>query len=230
MYVDGTEVSLDYPLEGSSAPRRPISDNRNSPLYMGESASGARAFKGRMTEFRIWNDVRPEVGIAALHNQRLTGTEAGLRLYLPLDRTLEPLAESAGEAAVTAQIFEAQRVPLELPWSELESHYTMVQDSGSGWWRERTLGWLYGDLYPWIYLPSLDWVYSGHSADSESYLLYRSTNNWGWVQTEPGVYPWFRHLDSGDWFFYLVGSQQPAWFYSSSSARWLSSDETLPAR
>lgn len=230
MYVDGIEVGLSYPLEGTSAPSRPISDNRNSPLFMGESASGARAFKGRMTEFRIWNGPRSAGDIAARHDQRLSGTEAGLRLYLPLDRTLEPLAQSAGEVSATAEISGAQRVPLELPWSELENHYTMVQDSGSGWWRERTLGWLYGDLYPWIYLPSLDWVYSGHRPGSESYLLNRPVNNWGWVQTGPGVYPWFLHLESGDWFWYLVGSQKPAWFYSSSSASWLSSDEVLPAR
>jgi hypothetical protein len=230
LYVNGIEVSLEYPLEGTSAPRRPISDNRNNPLYIGESDSGARAFKGRMTEFRIWNGVRTPSAIAAWHDRRLLGPENGLRLYLPLDRTLEPVAESAGEVAATATIFEAQRVPLELPWSELENHYIMVQDSGSGWWRERTLGWIYGDLYPWVYLASLEWVYSGHSAGSDDYLLYRGINDWGWIQTEPGLYPWFFHLASEDWFWYLEGSRQPAWFYSTSSADWLSSDDTLPAR
>lgn len=230
LYLDGAPVSLSYPLEGTSAPRRPISDNRNQPLYIGESSSEARAFKGRMTEFRIWDRVLDPGAVAASHNLRLTGSEPGLRLHLPLDRTLEPVAFSTAEVAVTARVIGAQRVPLELPWAELERHYTMTSDSGSGWWKERTLGWLYGDLYPWIFLPSLEWVYSGHGVAENRYLLYRQGGDWGWVQTRPGLYPWFQHLASQDWFWYLEGSRNPSWFYWSGPAGWITGNEALPGR
>ena len=54
--------------------------------YIGRSNWAADAyFDGQMAEFRLWNRVRTEAEIKADLNQRLTGKESGLAIYLPLD-------------------------------------------------------------------------------------------------------------------------------------------------
>lgn len=228
MFVDGVEVGVAYPLDGNPVPDRPISDNRNLDLYMGESASGARAFKGRMTEFRLWNEALSPTDIFNRHAVRLEGNEPGLQFYLSFDQTLEPVAISRGYVPAIAEISGAQRVPLELPWADLVSRFNFLTDSGSGWWFERTLGWIYGDLHPWIFLPTLDWVYVGHGESANRFILYGAAPNWGWVQTGPGLFPWFYHYTSGTWFWYLEGTQSPAWYYSKGLSDWFSSASGFP--
>ncbi|MEX0326021.1 MAG: S8 family serine peptidase [Puniceicoccaceae bacterium] len=230
MYVEGSQVPVDYPTEVSTTrPSLPIDDNRNSPLFIGESDNGARAFNGRMTEFRIWNRVLSATTIANLHDQRLSGTETGLQLYLPLDQTLDAFAVSTGSFKGQVEIFEAQRVPMTLPWSELDSHYKLLSDSGNGWWIDRTLGWLYGDAYPWIYTLSLGWTYTGHGAGSNTYFLYPTANNWGWLQTSGSLYPWFYRVNGDSWMWYVEGSTNPALFYDSASAGWVGLNDDLPS-
>ena len=231
MYVDGAQVPVDYPPEVSTTrPNLPISDNRGSPLYIGESDNGARAFNGRMTEFRIWNRVLPATTIADLHDQRLTGSEIGLQLYLPLDQTLDPYAVSTGSFKGQAEIFEAQRVPMTLPWSELESHYKLISDLGNGWWLDRTVGWIYGDAYPWVYTLPLGWAYTGHGAGSSVYYLYPAANNWGWLQTSSSLYPWFYRINGDSWMWYVEGTTSPALFYDSSQSGWIALGDDLPSR
>jgi len=54
--------------------------------YIGRSNWAADTyFDGQMAEFRLWNRVRTEAEIKADLNQRLTGKEPGLAIYLPLD-------------------------------------------------------------------------------------------------------------------------------------------------
>ncbi|MEX0332314.1 MAG: S8 family serine peptidase [Puniceicoccaceae bacterium] len=227
MYVDGSQVAVDYPTEVSTTrPSLPISDNRNSPLFIGESDNGARAFNGRMTEFRIWNRVLPASTIADLHDQRLTGSETGLQLYLPLDQTLDSFAVSTGSFKGQVDIFEAQRVPLTLPWNELENHYKLLSDYGNGWWTDRTLGWLYGDAFPWIYTLSLGWAFTGHGTGSNTYFLYPTANNWGWLQTSGSFYPWFYRTGGDSWLWYLEGS---ALFYDTASSQWVGLTDDLPS-
>jgi kexin len=199
LFVDGEAVGVGYPLEGTSAPRQPVSDNRDKPLYMGEAPSGARAFQGRMTEFRVWNAAIGAAAIAARHDQRLAGNEPGLQVYLRFDQTLEPEAISRGSLPLVAEISGASRVPLQLPWEELLRRYTMVEDAGNGWWRERTLGWIHGDRFPWVYLPGLEWAYSGQSGESNRFLFYPAAAGWGWIATSPEAFPWFYTYDSGGW-------------------------------
>lgn len=229
LYVNGEPVALSFPLTDSTPSFTPISSNAAYPLFMGESDSGARAFKGSMSEFRVWERVLSPELVRARHDRRLSGTEDGLSLYLPLNRTLEPVAFSVAGIDSTADIFEAQRVPLELPWAALERHFSLLQDDGSGWWQERTLGWLYGDRYPWVYLPYFDWVYAGWEERGNRYLMYRPGENWGLLRTESGLFPWFYHYANEDWFLYLEGSSSPAWFYASGADTWLSGDQSFPA-
>ena len=227
MYVDGREVGLTYPLPNTAAPRFPVSDNRGEYLYMGETENGARAFKGKMTEFRIWNRVLSPATLQLQHDRRLTGNESGLQLYLPLNQSLGPQALSNALFKGSAEIFEARRVPPQLPWDDLVARYSMIQDPGNGWWLERTLGWLYGDAFPWVYLQSLEWVYTGHGSGGTNYLLYPVRNNWGWLSTNPILYPWIYRIEGQSWMWYVEGTYQPALFYDSVLG-WISDEDEVP--
>jgi subtilisin-like proprotein convertase family protein len=228
MYVDGVQVSVGYPIEGGTPPFLPIADTRSRPLYIGETESGARAFNGRMSEFRIWNRVLDPAVVQLQHDQRLGGGESGLQFYLPLDQTLEPYAVSTGAFGGTVDISGAHRIPRNLPWESFQQHYTLVRDAGNGWWEERTLGWLFGDAYPWVYSPALGWVYGAHGTGKDNYLLYRASTNWGWLQTTPSYHPWF-YLPLWDrWMWYMQGTSNPAWFYDYGSSSWLRSVDNLP--
>lgn len=228
IYVDGEPVEVGFPLENTSAPNLPLRRNEGNPLYMGESASGARAFQGRMTEFRIWDRVLPAAEIRQRHATRLTGDEPELALYLPLDQTLNPEAFSIGELALSAEIFEAQRIPLSPPWEDLQGHFSLIDDAGNGWWEERTFGWIFGDTFPWIYTSGLEWVFTGHSPGDPSYRLLRPKSDWGWLLTDNSVYPWLFHYETQDWFWYLTGFTGPGWFRTASGT-WFTSDSPFPA-
>jgi hypothetical protein len=159
----------------------------------------------------------------------MTGSELGLQYYLPLDQTQEPIAVSTGSFKGTTDIVEAQRVPLTLPWAEFERHYAILDDFENGWWLDRTLGEVFGDNFPWVYLPSLNWAYTGHEPGSSVYFLFPAGNNWGWLQTAESIYPWFYQVNEGRWLWYLEGTMDPAWFYDTSASGWLSSLEGISA-
>jgi subtilisin family serine protease/subtilisin-like proprotein convertase family protein len=225
VYVDGREVGFGYPL-GSARPNRPLSESSNFPLYMGESDSGARAFKGMMTEFRIWDRFLDSQEVLERHNTRLQGNEAGLQFYLPLNQSLtnEAISVVSGQNAnggpVVATVFEARRVPLELPWTEFEAHYDIVVDYENGWWEERTLGPVFGDRFPWIQVSGLNWVYTGHAPGSNQYNLFPASGGWGWLYSDPRLYPWLYRYTTADWYWYWPGTAFPGWFFQSSTGNW----------
>ena len=223
MYVDGQAVALSYPEEVSSTrPQGALLDNRGEPLYMGEAPSGARAFKGSMSEFRIWSRVLSGTEINSRHDVRLIGNEPGLHLYLPLNRRLDFLADSIGSYSGSATVFEAQRVPMELPWTEFLQHYSIVTDAGTGWWRDEALGWLFGDYFPWIFSQTFGWLWTAHASDGETYILYFMDGDRGWMQTSTELYPWFHHTKENQWLWHRSGTAWPARFYDPASGEWLS--------
>lgn len=219
VYVDGREVGFGYPL-GSTRPTRPLSDSTNFPLYMGESDSGARAFKGKMTEFRIWDRFLDSQDVLARHDVRLTGTEADLQLYLPFDRGLGTEAFSAASTSVVATLFEAIRVPLEWPWTDFLDHYDILADYGDGTWEERTLGRIMGDRFPWVQVPGLNWAYTGHGPGESAYMLYPATGDWGWLYSDRQLYPWLYRFSTTGWYWYWPGTPFPGWYYGSATGRW----------
>lgn len=220
VYVDGEQVEFDYPL-GSVRPTRPLSSSTNFPLFMGESDSGARAFKGKMTEFRIWDAFLGDAQISARHATRLRGDETGLQLYLPLNQSLGSEVISTAGNGLSGTIFEAQRVPLELPWADFLEHYDLLEDYGNGWWEERTLGAVFGDRFPWVRVDGLDWVFTGHGPGESGMRLFPASGAWGWMYTDPEFYPWhYRYSDSG-WYWYWPGTDFPGWFYEVSGGSWL---------
>jgi subtilisin family serine protease len=220
IYIDGVQQNLNLPIDGSSLPRVPIANNGGELLYMGESSSGARAFKGRMGDFRIWNEVRTLAQITAKKDQVLSGSEAGLGLYLPLNVRLDTAAENTAGTGALATISGALRVPRELPWQDFVDRYDIIEDAENGWWEDRTLGWISGDLYPWVYLPALGWVYSDPEGRAPNdYRLYPIGNDWGWLGTSSNLYPWFLRYLTGGWLWYFP-STEPPWFYSSDLGDW----------
>ena len=64
-----------------------LPNNLNRTInYIGRSNWASDGyFDGQMAEFRLWNRVRTEAEIKTDLNQRLTGKESGLAIYLPLD-------------------------------------------------------------------------------------------------------------------------------------------------
>ncbi|MBM3521553.1 MAG: hypothetical protein FJX57_01235, partial [Alphaproteobacteria bacterium] len=65
-----------------------LADETTNPLMIGRGVEEQyQAFEGRLDEIRIWNVARSEAQILAAMNTTLTGAEAGLTVYLPLDET-----------------------------------------------------------------------------------------------------------------------------------------------
>lgn len=219
VYVDGREVGFGYPL-GTTRPTRPLSDSTNFPLYIGESDSGARAFKGKMTEFRIWDRVLDSQEVLARHTVRLEGNEVGLQLYLPFDRALGSEALSAAATPIVATLFEAIRVPIELPWTEFVAHYDVLTDYGDGTWEERTLGRVFGDRFPWVQVPGLNWVFTGHGPGANPYMFYPASGNWGWLYSDRQLYPWLYRFATGGWYWYWPGTAFPGWYYDAANGLW----------
>lgn len=228
MYVDGIQVPLGFPLAGTSAPRSPVFNNSNLNLFIGENEDGARAFKGSLAELRVWNTALSSATIQSRHDRRLTGSEPNLQLYLPLDQTLEPEAISIGTFKGKATIFEGLRVPRILPWAQLEEDLSIVANGNNGWWEERTLGWFYGDAYPWVYLPYAGWSIVETNAIHNSYAIYPVENNWGWLYTSPQVFPWLYRVDDQSWILYDESQENGPWLYFHAESSWLRPQEDAP--
>ncbi len=231
MYIDGDPVPVTFPSDGGllgNPPTKPAASMDRQPLYVGENPRGARAFKGTMSEFRIWEKVRSPAQIAATAAGEGTGEPENPVLYFPLDLQLGREVPSVGSYAGSAQLFGARRVPGQSPWKELQSRFRLLKDAGNGWWEERTFGWIFGDRFPWVYSASLGWAFTGHTDKEDVYLLYPAENNWGWVATTGTLYPWFNRALDGDWLWYLEGTSDPAWWYSLSRDDYLSRDDSFP--
>ena len=79
LYVDGKLEVI------SSQASRSINTGTSRNVFIGNDFFN-RFFSGNIAEVRIWNVVRTQAEIQENMNKRLTGSEAGLQLYLPLDQ------------------------------------------------------------------------------------------------------------------------------------------------
>ncbi|MEL7039008.1 MAG: LamG-like jellyroll fold domain-containing protein [Cyanobacteria bacterium J06592_8] len=79
LYVDGQ-------LEGSKVDEVGGNTTNNSPLYIGCRGGKQNFWTGQLAEVRVWSIGRTQAEIQANMNQRLTGQETGLELYLPLNK------------------------------------------------------------------------------------------------------------------------------------------------
>lgn len=74
-------------LKASGTVNLPQNLSRNN-RYIGKSNSEQDSyFQGKMADLRVWNVARTETEIQANMSQRLTGEEASLEMYLPLNQT-----------------------------------------------------------------------------------------------------------------------------------------------
>ncbi|HDR03796.1 MAG TPA: hypothetical protein ENN84_00940, partial [Candidatus Marinimicrobia bacterium] len=81
-YIDGEEKTL------SNAGSNPLSTAIPSSavnLYLGKRSSNQYYFNGLISDVRIWNDVRTQTEIYDNMSADLTGSEAGLIAFFPLD-------------------------------------------------------------------------------------------------------------------------------------------------
>ncbi len=76
MYIDGVEQTLKNDFDSASGPAKSNSQVNN--IYIGESASLNRAFKGRFDEYRIWSKALSSSEILSQKNSIITSGVASL--------------------------------------------------------------------------------------------------------------------------------------------------------
>ncbi|MCB1121533.1 MAG: S8 family serine peptidase, partial [Verrucomicrobiae bacterium] len=101
MYIDGVSQSLTVPFDNASGTVATSSQN----FIVGEASDTPRAFEGAMDEVRIWNQVRTQTEIQNARNHTLSGNEAGLLVYLPMNEgagsTTQDLQSPANNGTIT---------------------------------------------------------------------------------------------------------------------------------
>ena len=84
--------------------------------------------------------------------------------------------------------------------------------------------------YPWTFHPHHHWMWCGNGSAANNLWLF--TTDLGWLFTRDTTYPWLYRNDTSDWIYYIVGTDNPRWFYSSNDEQWFSvgtdSQRTLP--
>ncbi|MDD3582826.1 MAG: LamG domain-containing protein [Kiritimatiellae bacterium] len=102
----------------------------NTTFAIGAIGTTAPGFRGEISDVRAWNTVRSQAQIAGGLDTRLTGTEAGLAHYWPLNEGLgSTVADLAAGASGTLGAGVAWAVSTDLPFS------TARQDGTVAYWR-----------------------------------------------------------------------------------------------
>ncbi len=81
MYINGVEQSITY----GSPPGGGIKDHSSENLCLGTDASSNMDFNGLIDEVRLWNTIRTSEEILEFKQTSLSGDEAGLVGYWPMD-------------------------------------------------------------------------------------------------------------------------------------------------
>jgi serine protease len=92
MYVNGIEQAV----EASGAPITEVRSLITQNILVGNNPGGNQSFVGRIDEVRIWNAVRTGAEVLAHMNAPLTGSEALLAGYWPLDDAAGTVAMDRG--------------------------------------------------------------------------------------------------------------------------------------
>lgn len=226
IYLNGQLVPQSYPIEESSPPDRSIAPNSIFPLTIGESSNGARAFAGLIQQPVIWSEPLTDGEVADLYQVGDVSKVLATRLF-DLDlvsgytANVPNLGVLGGEGILRNGAFRSIQTEA---WTQLESAFNLEDDRGNGWWREQTIGWIFGDVFPWIYYPPLGWVYRpfGDFIDPDQIQLFALSGDADWWLTSPAAYPNFYVYPQQGWRMYLEGSFNPAWYYDYDSSGWIS--------
>jgi len=132
---------------------------------------------------------------------------AGTAVTMNTSSTLQGRA-LAETAAVT---FNGSNISLPSPWDG-------ATDLGSGWKNSSWFGTFNVNHYPWIFHKQHGWMYV-FGNDSTSIWLW--TSDMGFLWTGSGTYPWIWSNTQQTWLYYSVGSNNPRYFYNSSSHKWV---------
>lgn len=110
-------------------------------------------------------------------------------------------------------------------------------EAGDGWVDTYAVGYVYSRFYPWVWSPSLGWLYDWSSIPAyiTDYEVEVFPNKGYVVLNEPTVYPGF---DSGEdlpignayWLWspedgWLLKADFSQWFYSFTKADWVVAEE-----
>lgn len=98
-------------------------------------------------------------------------------------------------------------------WFGLEAGFSRDEQTYSGTWFDTfTVPGL-----PWIYHWHLGWMWA--VGESVGWLYGMDLGAWLW--TGSAVYPWIYDHNAAEWQYYLRGTMDPRWFYSSVSGEWI---------
>ena len=99
--VSRTGDNLQFQVDGGEAKTLPANKfNHLAPFSVGGSdgITEAQAFKGNLTEVRVWNHALTEKEKASYNDRVLSGRESGLALYWPMDEGIDRLVFDASYA------------------------------------------------------------------------------------------------------------------------------------
>lgn len=89
----------------------------------------------------------------------------------------------------------------------------------NGWARSPTLGLLWADYYPWVWMEAHEqWFWTANSLQ-EGLWLWDSELGWTW--TGDGYYPWLWNEPSENWLWFGGAGEEGRWFWSAEAADWI---------
>ncbi|MGC9196490.1 MAG: SBBP repeat-containing protein [Syntrophobacteraceae bacterium] len=89
-----------------------------------------------------------------------------------------------------------------------------------GWQYFKWFGYFHTGSYPWIYHPTLGWLYPYGTADSSIWFYDPVMKGGSFWWTSATVYPYVYRVSDGAWLYYEVGTSNPRWFYNYSKQAW----------
>jgi hypothetical protein len=108
-------------------------------LTIGRGLSGGDSFIGEIAELRVWDRARTEVEIRSTMRRRLSGTEANLIAYYPLDELSSDnkvadrkAGQLVGTLAGSARLLATSTLPMAGADSLVTAEYSSVEVSGEG--------------------------------------------------------------------------------------------------
>lgn len=198
-YINGRPVTTSPAL---STTRGSLFNHSEKALYIGEAANGQRAFDGLMAEMRIWDRALPDAEILHYMDRSLSGNETGLVFYLPMSEgSGSVITNNAGPATATGEIRMANWTTRDSPLLEVRRIFSIYQEEPSGWLRDRSLGWIYPDLFPWLYHEQRFGWSQILPSDPGSYWIHSIENNEGWMYWNAEYRPWVLSAETGEWHY-----------------------------
>lgn len=132
---------------------------------------------------------------------------------------------------VTAQGGQSREYVLNVPviedsWS---GYFPDTSFWGQGWTNAGTLGWLYVDMFPWVYSFDHNWLYCAGEGGL-AYTMYDQALGWLFITPWPddseenplNQYPFVYRYESDEWLWFAYSMENgERWFWSYKASRWI---------